>query len=71
MKTIRQLREERGWSQRELARRVGVSNVAIWYWENGERVPGANQLRAVAATLSVSMDDIDFARPAIQETSND
>ena len=71
MKTIRQLREERGWGQRELARRAGVSHVAVWYWEQGQRTPGADQLRALAHAFGVSMDAIDFTHPATQEPTDD
>lgn len=71
MKTIRQLREERGWGQRELARRAGVSNVAVWYWEQGQRTPGADQLRAIARAFDVSMDVIDFTRPTAKEPADD
>ena len=38
-KTIRQLRQERGWTQLDVARRLGVSESIVSWWERGERVP--------------------------------
>lgn len=37
--TLRDLREARGWSQRELAERSGVSRVVISQYETGAREP--------------------------------
>ena len=34
-----QLRENLGLTQVELAERLGVSHVAVHYWETGKRVP--------------------------------
>ena len=39
MKTIRQLREERGWSQELLARRLGVGQGTVSNWERGLKAP--------------------------------
>jgi transcriptional regulator with XRE-family HTH domain len=35
IRTIREFREDRGWSQFELAGRVGVTPSAIYNWERG------------------------------------
>lgn len=61
MKTIRELREERGWTQLELAVKVGVTPSTVWSWEKGRYEPRASQLRAIAETFGVSMDDIALA----------
>jgi transcriptional regulator with XRE-family HTH domain len=60
MKTIRQLREARGWTQLDLAYRVGVTPATVYNWERGRYEPKASQLRALARVFEVSMDDIDF-----------
>ncbi len=39
MKNLRQLREARGWSQLDLALRLGVSVNAVSKWERGVVVP--------------------------------
>lgn len=38
---IRDLRRERGWTQRELGARVGVSGVSVCHWERGDTNPTA------------------------------
>jgi transcriptional regulator with XRE-family HTH domain len=63
MQTIRELREERGWTQLELGNKLGVTPVTVYNWERGQHMPTASQLRAVARAFSVSMDVIDFEGP--------
>lgn len=58
MKTIRELREAAGLTQLELAVRVGVTPSTIYNWETGRAEPRVSQLRRVAETFSVKMDDI-------------
>ncbi len=58
MRSIRQLREERGWTQLELAYRLGVTPVTIYNWERGRTEPRVSQFRQLARLFGVSMDDI-------------
>ena len=58
MKTIRNLREAQGWTQLELAVKLGVTPVTVYNWERGKYEPGVSKLRALAQTFGVSMDDI-------------
>ncbi len=58
MQTIRQLREARGWSQLELANRIGVTPSTVYNWERGRSEPSASTLRQIARTFEVSMDAI-------------
>ena len=58
MKTIRQLREERGWTQLQLAIKLGVTPVTIYNWERGRAEPKVSQFRALSKEFGVSMDDI-------------
>lgn len=60
LRSIRELREERGLSLRELADELGVSFMAIQHWETNQRMPRADQLRALARFFDVSMDDIEL-----------
>ena len=54
---IRQLRGERGWSQRELAARAGVVNASmISYYELGERCPSYETLLRLADVFHVTTD---------------
>lgn len=58
MKTIRELREERGWTQLELAGKLGVTPSSIYLWEAGKAMPRIPQFRKMAQAFGVSMDDI-------------
>ncbi len=58
MKTIRELRQERGWTQLELANRLGVTPSAVYNWERGKFEPTASMFRRIARAFGVSMDEI-------------
>ena len=58
MKTIRELLEERGWSQFDLAVKVGVTPGAVGNWERGKSEPKTRQLRALALVFGVPMESI-------------
>ncbi|MFQ5563996.1 MAG: cupin domain-containing protein [Parvularculaceae bacterium] len=61
---LRRLREAHGLSQRELAKRVGVSNGAISQIENGGTDPTVGLLKKILGGLSVSVSEFftrDFA----------
>ena len=63
LKTIRELREGRGWTQLELANKLGVTPVTVYNWERGQHMPTVVQLRSLAHHFGVSMDAIDFESP--------
>ena len=50
------LRIEKGWSQAELARRIGVSASAVGMYEQGRREPSLGLLVRLALELSVTTD---------------
>jgi DNA-binding XRE family transcriptional regulator len=58
MKTIRALRQEQGWTQFELALRVGVQPQAVYLWESGRRVPQVPQMRKLGELFGVCSDEI-------------
>ena len=58
MKTIRQLRQEQGWTQFELALRVGVQPQAVYLWESGRRIPQVPQLRKLGQLFGICSDEI-------------
>lgn len=53
---IRELRAARGWSQAELARRLGVTRNGVNSWEQGLSMPSPACLVDLARTFSVSTD---------------
>lgn len=58
MRTIKELREERGWTQLDLANHVGVTPSTVYNWERGKFEPRYSQLRLLALAFGVAMDDI-------------
>jgi Zn-dependent peptidase ImmA (M78 family)/DNA-binding XRE family transcriptional regulator len=53
---IRSAREQRGWSQSELARRLKRTQTAVSYWEAGKRAPGLDDLVDLATVLDVTVE---------------
>ena len=60
MKTIRALREERGWTQLELANRLKVTPATVYNWERGRYEPRASQFREIARLFDVPMERIEL-----------
>ena len=53
---ILNLRKARGWSQEELAERIGVTRQAVGRWESGAAKPDADKIIAVCDLFGVSAD---------------
>jgi len=53
---LREIREQHGWSQRELARLCGLGEAQIHRYESGISEPSAKYLTFLAKTLEVSTD---------------
>lgn len=54
---LRALREEKGWTQKELGRRINVSDRVIGYWESNDRFPkDGNIINTLADLFNVSID---------------
>jgi transcriptional regulator with XRE-family HTH domain len=74
MKTLRELREAKDWSQAKLAAQLDISPSTVFNWESGRSEPRFSQARAVAALLGVSLDDLEFVeiaendKPAVTRT---
>lgn len=70
---IRESRERNGFSQGELARRLGVSQPTISDWENGKTEPTVENMRSVAVELDVWFEWLATGRgikdylPGVQE----
>lgn len=55
-KTLKELREEKGLSQMELARATGISQSAIAKWEKGKTEPTASSLVTLSHFFGESVD---------------
>ncbi len=55
---IRFFRAERGYTQRELAERMGVSSQAVSKWENDAACPDVGLLYDLALLLGVTTDTL-------------
>ena len=53
---ILNMRKARGWSQEELAERVGVSRQAVSRWESGTAKPDVDKIIAICDLFGVSAD---------------
>lgn len=57
-KTIKKLRNEKGWSQETLAERAYVSRQTISNWENEKSLPDVHSLLILSDIFSVSLDEL-------------
>lgn len=56
--TLPPLRKGRGFTQAELADRIGASKRNLEYWEKGSRQPNAEQVAELAKVLDCTTDDL-------------
>lgn len=52
---IKTQRDARGWTQAELAVRLGVTRAAVSYWESGHRAPTDARKLKIARVFRVSV----------------
>lgn len=55
---LKELREERGLTQRDLAKALNLSKGSIGMWESTDRIPNAKQLVQLATFFGVSVDSL-------------
>ena len=53
---IQQSRKARGFTQKDLGDRIGVSDKTISKWENGNSIPDTSILNFVLLSISMSMN---------------
>lgn len=71
MPTLKELRKEAGYTQAELARRIGTQELNIVRWEGGHHQPNLAHARALADALSVSLEVVADAVEAARERAAD
>ena len=57
-KLIREKREEKGMSRRELANILGCSPQAVWLWESGKRKPGKKNILHLCRILDIGLEEL-------------
>ncbi len=57
-KALREIREEYELSQSELARRTGISQGTISYWESNTYIPTINSCIQLADFYGISLDEL-------------
>lgn len=62
---IVRLREERGWTRRDLAGRLGVTRERLAHWERGGHTPPLEVLLALSRSLAISMDELVTGEAAV------
>ncbi|MCD7824586.1 MAG: helix-turn-helix transcriptional regulator [Clostridiaceae bacterium] len=55
--TLKELREEKGLSQTELAKRVNLKQTTISQYESGSRRPNLQMAKKLSDALEISLDD--------------
>ena len=66
-KTIAELRKSKGWTQVELAEKLGVSDKAVSKWESEGGFPEITQLPVLASVFDVSIDYLMTGKTAESE----
>lgn len=62
---IKEIRESKGMSQKELADKSGISRVTIWALENNEeKITTTRTLTSLADALEVDMNELFLTRDA-------
>ena len=65
---IAALRRKEGWSQAQLAQKLGISPSAVGMYEQGRREPSAQLLVALAREFQVSTDYLLTGQPTAADT---
>lgn len=55
---IKQLREQQGWTQSELAKKAVMSQAAISQFEEGNRLPSMQALEKIAGVFQMSVSNL-------------
>lgn len=56
--SLKAARVNAGYTQEQLAEKLGVSPVTIWKWENGQSEPRFSQFKKLCEAVDIDMADI-------------
>lgn len=65
---IAQIRKDKGYTQKELAEKINVSNGTVSKWETGKGFPDISLLESLANSLDIKVSDI-IAGEIIEDTN--
>lgn len=68
---LRKEREKRGWSQNELAERIGTNQISISRWENGTVTPTPYYRQKLASLFGKSLEELGLVTALENEESRD
>ena len=68
---VRTLRAEKGMTQLDLARKMGVTDKAVSKWERDLSIPDVASLPKLAEELGTSVDELLQAKTAAQEAATE
>mgnify|MGYP002521084646 FL=1 len=57
-KSIKDNRLTQGYTQKQLAQKIGVTHAAISYWENGVNIPNVKDCWLIADALDITIDEL-------------
>ena len=66
---IMDLRKKSGWSQEELADRLGISRQSVSKWETDTAIPDLDKLIKICDIFNISLDEL-TGRESTQETQS-
>jgi repressor LexA len=58
VENLKRLRQQKGWTQAEAARRAGVPFRTMQNWEGGLREPRIGALKKLSAAFGVTVDEL-------------
>ena len=58
--TLKAARVNAGFTQKEAAKMLGISNKTLWSWESGLSSPKATQTDAICKLYGVAYDNLNF-----------
>ncbi len=69
---LKSFRLQKGFSQHELAEKVGVAQNSIVYWESGRSMPNLIKAEKLAAILDISITEIiDHFKTVLSKEENE
>lgn len=67
---LKEIRQEKGLSQTDLAKKMGISSQAVQQFENGVRTPSLERAVEIAQALEITLDELIEFRQIQTKISN-